>query len=405
MFGLSRKILRIGFICLLINLSVSLCNFVKAETTPEKATTIPAIDVQAIPSIDNVRREESVNIFIFISNKSETKLTNVKTFVQSDALEKVEEIVFAEIQPFAPMQKQITLKAKNNAAFTQHKIFFTTTFTWATEKQSFTSGQTTIVTIEVKRRFEEEAKGFPGGTAAFLYLLLPIIPAILGYDFVNNLVNGSGLKLPEFKSEYIVPSFLLAIIISFVMLWLFGRESGFDYSNPRNFFLVLLISAFVGACFPFGKYIWIKIQMKMWGLKENDSYEEYLRKALSNVKTDTVFNWVTTKINEESWQGLLLTQPNGEKVLGSRVQISPISQNENRRKDVRKQLEEKVFSGTKFSDKKLFDQLIKSNEIKVKPVESVKKGNANQEQPVKMTNKKEIEISTPESKSFFEFVD
>src|SRR5262249_55529838 len=140
--------------------------------------------------------------------------------------------------------------------------------------------QTATITIEVRRPFEEEAKGFPGGTAAFLYLLLPVIPALMSYQFIERWRKGEGLHMPTFSAEQIVTAFLLAVILSFMILWVANSDAGINYSNPLVFVSVLIISLFVGAIVPLvraARDAWLS---KTWGFKDNDSAAEYVRKAL-----------------------------------------------------------------------------------------------------------------------------
>ena len=110
-------------------------------------------------------------------------------------------------------------------------------------------------------------KVFPGGTAAFLYFLLPIIPALLSYQLVERYRKGEGWHMPAFSSEQIVPAFFLAVVLSFLIVAVAKSKGGINYSNPVVFASVLGISLVVGAIIPFIRLLGDLYQSKTWGLK------------------------------------------------------------------------------------------------------------------------------------------
>src|SRR5437773_1176238 len=69
-----------------------------------------------------------------------------------------------------------------------------------------------------------------GGNGAFLYLLLPVVPLFLGYQIVDRKRKSETFELPSFKTEYIVPAFLLAVSMNLLLLVLF-RTFKLDYSD------------------------------------------------------------------------------------------------------------------------------------------------------------------------------
>jgi hypothetical protein len=231
--------------------------------------------------------------------------------------------------------------------------------------------QSATITVNVQRPLEDEAKGFPGGTAAFLYFLLPIIPALLSYQLVERYRKGEGWRIPTFSSDQIVPAFFLAVVLSFVIVAVGKRRGGIDYSNSKVFASVLGISLGVGAFIPFVKLLIDIYKNRTWGFKGNEGGAEYLRKVLLSPWTTPKFEWVTGKIGRVTWQGLLLEQPSGAKVLGATVQIFP---GEGMDDESWNRVKEELFDGEVVRDRQRLVDMVKARQLSVGVYQPIERG-------------------------------
>jgi hypothetical protein len=300
----------------------------------------------------------------------------------------------------------MTIKARDTTKFASHKLMLSVDFKWSDAGRDFTSTQVTVVSIEVARRFEEEAKGFPGGGAAFLYLLLPIIPAFLSYQTIERLRTGKGLQVPTFQSEYIVPAFFAAIIVSFLMLMIARTDTGVDYSNPRIFVGVLAVSVLLGAVIPSFRWSWNLIEKSRWGFSDKDSMATYLEKALLGPRTSRQFKWVKGKLKGESWEGILLEQPNAAKVLGACLQASlmPNSDSTAYQKTV-EEIELTVLDREgKVKDPHRLVELAKAGNLALDYMNKIKQGGKILDAVVVIGEFSNLEIETPEIKPLVKLV-
>jgi hypothetical protein len=271
---------------------------------------------------------DTMTVSLFVSNKSNVTLSKLKLNVSDPAFKISTPPVFpSTLPPFGSVEGKTDLKVGDNTDFSLHKLLFTLEYSWdLVGGQEAVSAQPATVALQVTRRFEEEAKGFPGGTAAFLYLLLPIIPAMLSYQFFEGLRKGQGPHWPTFRAEYVVPAFFLAVILSLLMLLAFNWDRGLNYSNPWVFLYVLLGSFVTGTLLPGLRWAVTAWRMWRWGFNNTDTLRSYLRKALLAPGTPRQFRWVTGNANGEQWAGILLKQPNGKTVLGAQLEVSPAGQ-------------------------------------------------------------------------------
>jgi hypothetical protein len=315
---LFRTLAEILWICLGIALVLTIAGATRGQTS------VSMLDLVLVTGRDKVERNDPVDIYLSLSNKSQFPLTVYRLSILGDAFEN-EKLPNPPIllSPYGSSQTRITLKANDKAKFGVNRLMLVVDFNWSEGGKESASAQTAAITLEVTRKFEEEAKGFPGGTAAFLYLLLPIIPAFLSYQVVEQLRTGKDLEFPKFETAYIVPAFFAAIILSFLMLWLARGDVGVDYSNPKIFATVLVGSLVLGALFPSVHWGWNLVQSVRWAFSPKDSMARYLEKALLGPGATARFKWVKGKSNEENWEGFLLEQPNTAKVLGASLQASP----------------------------------------------------------------------------------
>ena len=199
-------------------------------------------------------------------------------------------------------------------------MVFVLHYNWNALGVAHTSTQSATLTIQVNRQFEAEAKGLPGGTAALLYLILPVMTILLAYEFVDSLRKGQ-VRFPEFKSEYIASAFVLAIVLNFMLIYKWQQDQSFLYATPRRFALSLAVLAAVGALIPSTRWLIQGWNWCLYAFRNTDSKEKYLKKVLHQSPTGDV-TWTKAKIDGVDWEGALLEQPNGTRILGACLQIS-----------------------------------------------------------------------------------
>ena len=160
----------------------------------------------------------------------------------------------------------------------------------------------------------------PGGTSALLYLLLPIIPAFLAYEFFDSLRAGLGVKMPAFKSDYIVPAFLASMLLSYLSL----RSQSFVYADPVRFLWILLLSTVAGAAIPAVRWVVRSVRYRADSFDEAKGFHDYMEKALKQANSGKV-EWLTaTTADGQTVAGAVLKQPDGSEVLGGLLQVSPV---------------------------------------------------------------------------------
>jgi hypothetical protein len=303
------------------------------QKEPPPEPSLPAVDFQPLIERDTAKRGDDVTVFFLITNKSNTQLKALQVRLLNPGALKPKVLVNAkdpvllfspaltDVPPFGSQRAEAALVVDNGADFAQHRLIFALDYVWELNGKSFSSAQTGVLTLPVTRQFEEEAKGLPGGTAPLLYMLLPIIPAILAFEFWNSWRRDGTVKMPEFKTEYIVPSFLLAVVLGFVFLLAARRNANVDYSSTRSFVIIILASGGLGSAFPLLRWGYEALERHKKAFKAGDTLEEYLRKVLAAYTEDQLL-WAKGKASGQQWEGLELKQPNGAKALGVRVQIS-----------------------------------------------------------------------------------
>src|ERR1051326_818159 len=155
------------------------------QINPASTISPPTVAFQAQTDRDSAERGENISVQLFVSNKSSATLRELSLKVVDSDFEIVQPPQFPSlVKPFDGLTATAIIKARDNAAYSSHKVLLTIRYTWKADTGEFLSEQPATAPILVKRRFDEETKGFPGGTAAFFYLLFPIIPAILSYEFL-----------------------------------------------------------------------------------------------------------------------------------------------------------------------------------------------------------------------------
>jgi hypothetical protein len=350
----------------------------QAQVKPEPVP--PALDFQAISEQDTFKRGDSVTVLLLVVNKSKTELKDVKvrllnpgSFLPTPSLAAKSELSltpqFANIPAFAAATSQTSLTVDKDAKFIQHKLLFSVDYQWEFQGQQFSSSQTANLSLLVARQFEEEAKGLPGGTAALLYLILPIVPAIMAYEFWDALRKKQGLKIPQFKTEYIVPSFLLALILGFFLLVAAKKDASVAYSSPRIFVIVMFVSALLGSAIPCFRWCLQWAHWRKVAFQPGDTLDKYLIKVLSKYAEDNL-PWAKGTVNGEEWEGLVLLQPDGTKVLGASVQVSPETGSDPTFAD----LKQIVDSNGKIRDREKLISWLRAKSVKVTYRDFIKRG-------------------------------
>jgi len=293
--------------------------------TAEPQPTPPTLEFQATPTRENLEPGQTVTINLVLTNKSNVPISRPRLIITSDAFEVVTMPDLGNsLGPFAAVRAAVVLKARPDAAFTKHAIATGVQYTWGPAPNEFKSEQSATVTLEVKRPFEDEAGGLPGGSAALLMLLLPVISAFLGYHLVDNLRQFGTIKIPAFSAEHITTTFVIAIVVNAIGLLITGKRFWLDYSNPVTLIIVVGVSFVTGAFIPTVRWVLDKRKAKeasQWQFIPTESVETYLRKALLSPYKPRKFEWVVLQLGKEEWEGISLQQPNGEPVLGAQLTV------------------------------------------------------------------------------------
>ena len=384
-----------------------------ARAKPTPAPAVPAqiappdVDFTVTPAVDKTERHNGVSVFASISNKSDTTITLTRLRVYTDqAPEPADAPEFqpGPLDPFAGVQYKIGLNELTQAVYGQHRVLVVVEYAWSAGGRSFVSTRTAPVSVEVTRKFEEEAKGFPGGTAAFLYLLLPVIPFFLSFQLSETLRTTKRLAVPVFKSEYVVPAFFAAVVVNIAMVWTTKQDTGLDYSSARVFLTTLGVSLLAGAAIP--SVCWLRgfIQAVKWDFKQRDPWPEYARKALLGPRAPIEFEWVKAEVNGEQWEGILLQQPGGEKVLGAALQVSVTrpGQDPAQAYDI---VKEALFDGDgKLKDASLLVQKLRQGELTASPFKNVKRGGSQLSGICSVAISGEISVTDPRPEQFVQLV-
>lgn len=277
----------------------------------------PAVTVQAIQRRPNGIETDDpaaakIPMALVVVNASERELTNLDLIVAPVAGFAIatRPQFPAKVAPFSTFLGHFELVPQSPTAYGKYDVVLAVQYRWRNDKTEYTSAQPATASLEIKRLFDEEAKGLPGGTAALFYLLLPVFPAFFAYQIVDRLRRGEGLQVPVFSGDYVLPAFFIGLLVNY----LFSAR----VSRTR----VLLVAAAVGALWPLLRWAWEAFQHWRWGFKETDDEATYLRKALLSRWTRHDL-WVTAKAGNETWNGVQLKQPDGSLVLGPLLQVSP----------------------------------------------------------------------------------
>lgn len=325
---------------------------VRAQSEP----TLPEIELRAVAESEGVHSQRPVILWLFVSNKSTVTIEELSLESPSEAFD-VELPPLPEAVPaFGASWFAVPIVPKEGTAFGKHQVPFVLRYRWANAAVRASSAQTVSVTIDVRRWFDEESKGLPGGTAALFTLLFPVIPAFLAFQFVDRLRRKEGLRVPTFGTEFVAPAFLIAILINSWAL-IGDRELIEIRENP---FKIVVLSLFLGALWPSLRWSWDLLMEKLWAF----SYDErvglsYVRKALLSPWVPRPLTWITGSLGEdgEDVAGLLLRQPDGSLALGSLVQVNSRDPDEARGEQAKTALELEDQNGSLWNRCHFFKRL------------------------------------------------
>ncbi len=288
----------------------------------------PDMVFQAVAERETVNRGSSMSVALQISNRSAVSLDDLRVAVlpeDSDFSVKGSQVKnilkLAPVAAFGNESKKLDLLVSEHAEFQSHHLLLVLQYTWGDGINRYPSAQTATLNLQVSRQFEEETKGLPGGTSALLYLILPIITVFLAYQVIDALLKGDGWKIPEFKPAYVFPAFLMAIILNFLLLIEVKQDQSIIYASPKRFASVLFILTVIGSTIPTARWAIRTLRWRMRAFRVSDTTDQYLRKVLEYCSEDE-FEWVSMRHGGETWEGVLLNQPEEKFALGAVLQLS-----------------------------------------------------------------------------------
>jgi len=281
------------------------------------------VDFTATSARDILKRGDETQVVVRVANKSAVPVSNLRISLISPDFTLQNPVKIPSLPAFGSQMRQVRIKALDSAPFATLHPVLVSDFDWGS-KPLFHSNRSLALNLQVVHQYEDEAKGLPGGSAALLYFILPIIPAFLAYDLVDGARQGQGLRIPKFDSAYIAPAFLIAILVEYLLV-LNARGGSFDFADPKHVLGALAVSTVAGALIPGTRIIHHAIRMRD-AFRDSDGLSVYLRKALNQCPNGSA-QWVQGTGNWDHFEGLLFTQPDDKPVLGARLQVSPAKNN------------------------------------------------------------------------------
>lgn len=318
----------------------------------------PSMTFQAVAERSRIDPGDRLPVTIVILNNSERELRLVEMLELSEVY-RVDDArpLPPVIAPFGSHQARILLRPKTNAGYGKRDALLMLRYRW---NGATVSALTATVTADVKRPFEDEASGLPGGTAALFTLLLPLFPAFFAYQIVDRWRKGEGFQVPTFNKDYVFPAFFIGILAS---------SLGLRWSRSA----VLVGAAVLGAAWPLARWAWELHQRNRWAFAPTDSDAEYLRKLLLGPRAPHQFRLVKGQLLGEAWSGIRLQQPDGDLVLGSTMQITPVNMTVEDAEILVKSINE---GGDRETRKRLL-RFLKSGTCKLSRWNSVQQGGRN----------------------------
>jgi len=279
----------------------------------KEALKPPAVTMQATPRSGRLEKDHDLVVVLVVANSSERELRNLALIPDPGGTFSIvgKTNLPGSLPPFRSFAGSITVRPRADVPFGPHNMILGVRYAWSADGRiDFVSMQTATVPIEVRRPFEDEAKGLPGGTAALFYLLLPVFPAFFAYQFVDRLRKGEGAQMPTFANDYILPASLIGLLANALRV-------------RYSLLTVVIGAAILGAFWPALRWALEAWRWKKWAFTPGDSNAEYLRKALLSRWTPRRYVNITGEALGEVWSGVGLAQPDGTLVLGATLQVTP----------------------------------------------------------------------------------
>lgn len=354
----------IVFVGILSNVAVSHVMFAQdLESSPE----LPEVSIQAILLRDSLEIEQSTQLNIIVTNKSNMVLRNVLfSIIPESFTGNITQEPNRDIPPFGSVQASVVIRPDESTGFGKQTLVVTVRYSWGDETE-FISNQAVTVDVTIKRKFEDELGGLLSGGAALLYFVLPIYPAIAAYKIVEILRKGEDFKIPSVDLANVVPGAIASIAANLAIQPFIGEGDLLDF---HNFFSVIGGSLAVGALFPAVHLLWDKWQEHRWGYTGTESDVEMLRKTLTRPHLPKPDNsWVKVTIGTDSWEGFFLEKRKNACVIGAILMASVENQNDETFKKVQTTV---LDEEGKVHDAKQLIKLVKQGTIRIQQLEQIK---------------------------------
>jgi hypothetical protein len=356
---------------------------------PAPSQGLPAVDLSVTPETDGMEPKADLIVYAFITNKSEAELSQVSLDTLNDRFKVVATTgLSSSLGPLAFTDPKIQLRIRSGETvpFGKYQVPFTLRYHWSSPQPKIgiasaaapanplvagvlegDSEQRAVVTVEIKAPYSAVASGLPGGTGPLFWLLLPVIPAFLAFQFVQGLRAKQGPKVPTFSADTILPAFLIAIAANSLSFW------STSLAGLSTMWL-LVGSGLLGALWPSGLWIWDEVKWRHWGFREDDKVETYFRKVLLSWWVPRPLVWVTGTAGKATVRaGLLLAQPDRSQALGSQLTVSPVIK-ESKEQERIETLVTNANKGARRDRKKLVQEL-KKNKVTVSGLQKPELGN------------------------------
>jgi hypothetical protein len=345
-----------------------LCPFLAAGP----ALSQPTVDLSVTSETGGMEPKADLIVYGFVTNKSEAELSKLSLGAASGRF-----AVTAKSGPpsslgpltNADFQVQLRARAGGKVPFGTYQVPFILHFHWKSPPPKAgaasaaapakppppsilegDSEQQAIVAVEVKAPYSAVASGLPGGTGPLFWLLLPVIPAFLAFQFVQGLRAKQGPKVPTFSADNVLPAFLIAVVVNSLPFW---STSLAELST----IWLLVGSGLLGALWPLGLWIRDAVRWRRWGFREDDTVETYFRKVLLSRWVPRPLVWVTGTAGKAAVRaGLLLAQPDRSLALGSQLQVRPVGKDAKEKARIQA-LVTKANEGTRRDRRRLVQEL------------------------------------------------
>lgn len=295
---------------------------VAAPAPAAPATTAPTVTIQAIPAADKIEAGDGLTLLIAVTNQSAVALAALDLTVETDAFAKLQPTRLAsQLPPFASILKQVRI-SEAAAGPGPRTLLVVVSYDWSDEGQARHSSIVTPVKVEIRHHFEDEAKGLPGGTAALLMILLPVIPAFLSFQLAEQFRRGQSFEIPAFKAEHIPFAFFIAMTVAVVRL-VPGAPLAREISEGKALLEIIAVSAGLGVIVPMSRWVASQVRRRRWSLREDDDAPTYLKKVLFGPGRRARVLWVSGTAGGQAVAGLQLSQPDESPALGACMQITP----------------------------------------------------------------------------------